>query len=173
MLLYGWPGLVATILMLPLFYISHKRNKVLKEISSVVFNISLIGIVFVSVGYLFHLALTYFHVPIYQSLSPEQQYAFNATIPATIGLQDMFWISGDLFAFLGIAGLLVLNWKDALTPKWLILLVIISGVSAAIGSFSFIPAFKTNMVLGMLFMIGFAVYAFWQILMGIYLIRTK
>ena len=134
---------------------------------------SLIGIVFVLIGYLFHLALTYFHAPVYETLDATRQAAFNAVVQTNIGIQDMFWLSGDLFAFLGIALLVIMNWKEANTPKWLILWVTISGIGAAIGSFSFIPAFKSNMVLGLMFLGGFSLYAIWQILMGIHLIRFK
>ena len=173
MLLYGWPGLLATVLMLPLFYASHLRNFSRTDISKSIFLMSQIGIVFVLVGYLFNLALTYFHSAIYQTLETDLQRAFDAVAQTNIGIQDMFWLVGDLFAFLGIALLVLLNWKESNTPKWLILWVAISGSSAAVGSFSFIPAFKNNMVLGLMFLVGFSLYALWQILMGVHLIRFK
>lgn len=173
MLLYGWPGLAATVLMIPLFYASHLRNTSRVQISNSIFLMSLIGIVFVLIGYLFHLAFTYFHAPIYRTLDAVQQSAFNAVFQTNVGIQDMFWLSGDLFAFLGIALLVMFNWKETNTPKWLIIWVAISGLSAAIGSFSFIPAYKNSMVLGLMFLIGFSLYALWQIFMGINLLRSK
>ncbi|MGI9553244.1 MAG: hypothetical protein ACR2MT_18700 [Aurantibacter sp.] len=173
MLLYGWPGLTATILMLPLFYSAHLRNSSRIHISKSIFLMSLIGIVFVLIGYLFHLAFTYFHTPIYKTLDTVRQSAFDAVFQTNVGIQDMFWLSGDLFAFLGISLLVILNWKEANTPKWLIVWVAISGFAAALGSFSFIPAYKNNMALGLMFLIGFSLYAIWQIFMGIHLIRSK
>lgn len=134
---------------------------------------SLIGIVFVLTGYLFHLALTYFHAPIYQTLDAAQQSAFNAVVQTNIGIQDMFWLSGDIFAFLGIALLVLMNWKESNTPKWLILWVAIAGICAAIGSFSFIPAYKNSTALGLMFLVGFSLYALWQIFMGTHFIRSK
>jgi len=173
MLLYGWPGLVATVLMIPLFYAVKLRNLTRLNISKSIFYLSLIGIAFVLIGYLFNLAFTYFHAPIYQSLDATQQLAFEALILTNVGIQDMFWLSGDLFAFLGIALLAAMNWKENSTPKWLIIWVQIAAASAAIGSFSFIPAYKYNAILGSMFLIGFSLYAIWQISMGIYLIRSK
>ncbi len=173
MLIYGWPGLLATIFMIPLFYASHLKNSSKIHLSKAVFLMSLIGIAFVLIGYLFHLAFTYFHAPIYRSLDTSQQLAFDAVLQTNIGIQDMFWLSGDLFAFSGIALLVLLHWKTTNTPKWLIIWVVLSGTAASIGSFSFIPAYKSNLVLGLMFLVGFSLYAIWQILMGIHLIKSR
>ena len=122
---------------------------------------------------MFHLAFTYFHAPIYQTMEASQQLAFDAVFQTNIGIQDMFWLTGDLLAFTGISGIVLLHWKNRSTPRWMILWVVITGLTAAIGSFSFLPEFKSNMILGLMFMAGFGVYAVWQIVIGISLLRKE
>ncbi|MDU8886243.1 DUF4386 family protein [Yeosuana sp. MJ-SS3] len=173
MLLYGWPGLTATMLMIPLFYYVHKINEKNKSLSKSFLIMSLIGVVFVLIAYLFHLAFTYFHAPIYQQLGPNEQLAFNGVFKSMVGIQDMFWLGGDIFAFLGIAFLAILSLKERILPKWMIIWVAIAGISAAVGSFNFLPVYKPNPVLEAMFMGGFLLFTLWEIMIGILLIRNK
>jgi len=172
MLLYGWPGIIATILILPLVYAFHRFNQAQNEYSKLALLMTTIGLCFVLIGYLFHLALTYFHAPIYQTLDAIQRVSFGSLISATIGVQDMFWLSGDLFAFLGIALLLILNLGEKSFPKWLVLMCAIAGLLAAVGSFGFIPAFKESGI-SFLFIGGFSVFAIWEVLIGLRLFKTN
>ena len=171
MLIYGWPGLVATMLILPLIFAFHKENKTSSNFSRMALLVTIIGLIFILVGYLFHLALTYFHAPLFQELEPGVQASFGVVIHATVGLQDMFWLSGDLFSFLGVSILLLLCLKEDVFPKWFLLLGIVAGVLAASGSISFIPAFKQIPGLSFLFIGGFSIFAIWEIIAGILLIK--
>lgn len=171
MLLYGWPGLLATLLIIPLVYAFYMGNKSSASISRMIFLLTVIGLAFILVGYLFHLALTYFHAPMYQEIESTQQASFGFLIKSTIGLQDMFWLSGDLFSFLGIAMLLLLAVKEANFSKWFLLMGATAGVLAAVGSFAFIPAFKHVAGLSFLFIGGFSIFAIWEIIAGVFLIR--
>jgi hypothetical protein len=117
MLLYGWPGIIATLLIVPLIYILYKTNKSSVFISKMFYTTTLIGLCFILVGYLFHLALTYFYAPAFQQLDAAQQSNFGAVFKTTIGLQDMFWLSGDLFSFLSIACLMFLGLKEDVFPR--------------------------------------------------------
>ena len=173
MQLYGWPGIFATLLILPVVYLLSASNQKLGLLTKTALSVSLIGLAFIVVGYLFHLTFTYFHFPMYSSLDPMDRLAFASFIRATIGLQDLFWLAGDLFAFLGIACLLMMTLLDRSVPMWNALLGIIAGTAAAIGSFSFIPAFKTSSILAFLFMVGFICFAIWEISLGILLLRSK
>lgn len=173
MLLYGWPGLLATVLIIPLVYYFYKANSSTSTPSKLLFLITVIGLCFILVGYLFHLALTYFHAPMYQEIPLAQQTSFSLLIKSTIGLQDMFWLSGDLFSFLGIAGLLSLNLRERQFPRWFLLLGVLSGISAALGSFGFIPAFKQFSILSLMFIGGFSLFAVWEITAGVLLIKQK
>lgn len=173
MLLYGWPGLFATLLIIPLIYALHQSNESSKFVSKMVFLIVVIGLCFVLIGYIFHLALTYFHAPAYQTLNVEQQATFGAVFKTTIGLQDMFWLSGDLFSFLGIAFLMYLGLKEGFFPKWMLIFGLVAGVLAATGSVSFIPAFKKIPGLSFLFIGGFSLFALWEIAAGIFLIKKS
>jgi len=173
MLMYGWPGLVATSLILPLVYAFFRLNKSKLQESRVVFVLTIIGLCFIFIGYLFHLALTYFHAPIYQRIGADNKEFFGLLIESTIGLQDMFWLSGDLLSFLGIGGILFLGWSEDVLPKWLLLIGALASIVAAMGSVSFIPAFKPVPGLSFLFIAGFSVFAIWEIIAGIYLIRYQ
>ena len=173
MLFYGWPGFLATIFIFPMVYILHQQSSIRKTLSKIVLSLSYIGLVFVLVGYLFHLAFTYFHIPIYFELTNDGREIFGAVIKSTIGLQDMFWLSGDLLAFLGIATLLALNLQKKSFPWWIALLGVVAGCSAAIGSFSFLPPYKTVSTLSFLFMAGFTVFAIWEIVFGIFLLSGR
>ena len=42
MLLYGWPGLIATVLIIPVVYAFHKVNKSAREVSQMLFLITLV-----------------------------------------------------------------------------------------------------------------------------------
>ena len=171
MLMYGWPGLFATLLILPFVYAFHLENSKARLLSKMLFLTTIIGLGFILVGYLFHLALTYFYAPIYQAAALEQQASMDLVIKTTIGLQDMFWLSGDLFSFLGIAALLLLGWQQSRFPKWFLLIGITSGILAAVVSISFIPAFKQVPGLGFLFIGGFSIFAVWEIIGGLFLLR--
>ena len=171
MLLYGWPGLVATLLIFPLVLVIHKLNVAYSLFSRTIFLITVTGLSFIIVGYLFHLALTYFHAPVYQALDLIQQRAFDPVIHTTIGLQDMFWLSGDLFSFLGISVLLLLGVREKVFPGWFYFVVIIASLFAAVGSFGFIPAFKQIPALCLIFIGGFSAFAIWEIIAGLLLIR--
>ena len=166
MLLYGWPGLLATILLLPLVYSVHQKALYSTFSASIIFLCTLFGLIFIVIGYLFHLALTYFHAPFVVGLDESEFETFGLIIKSIIGIQDMFWLGGDLFAFLGIAVLLILV-RQIPIPRWLIGIGILGCLSASIGSFSFIPAYKSNLILGMMFMIGFSVFAIWELAVGI------
>ena len=132
---------------------------------------TLIGLCFVLVGYIFHLALTYFHAPMYLELTPDQQPLFGALIKSTIGLKDMFWLSGDLLSFYGIAILLILGLKERVFPKWFLLMGAVAGILAASGSISFIPAFKHVPGLSFMFIGGFSVFAIWEVIAGVLLLK--
>lgn len=173
MLLYGWPGFIATLLILPLTYAVYRFNDTTRLVSRMVFLITVIGLCFILVGYLFHLALTYFYAPLHQSMNGDQQSIFGMVIKTTIGLQDMFWLSGDLLSFLGIGILLVLGWEEDVFPKWFLVMGIVAGVLAAVGSFSFIPAFKKVPGLSFLFIGGFSIFAIWEVLAGFKLIKLS
>lgn len=171
MYLYGWPGFLATILMIPLFYWVHNNNKSNQLLSKSFLIMSAFGIGFVLIAYLFQLTFAYFHAPIYSGLSPDQQLAFDPVFKTTVGIQDLFWLGGDLLAFLGIACLALVTLREKNIKKWLIIMVAVGGVSAAIGSFNFLPVFKPNPVLEAMFMGGFLVFALWEIIFGIKLLK--
>lgn len=172
MLLYGWPGLIATILILPLIYTFYQSNRSTVNLSKMILIATLSGLLLIIIAYLFHLALTYFYGPIFQSLDGQDQTSFGIVFRATIGLQDMFWLGGDLLAFLGIGLLLLLGLKEGKFPKWFLILGALSGLMAAAGSISFIPAFKHVPGLGLVFIAGFSLFAIWEILAGVYLLRS-
>ena len=171
MLLYGWPGIIATLLIIPLIYAFYKKNKSTVAISKMLFLMTVIGLCFILVGYLFHLALTYFHAPMYHELAVEEQATFAALIKSTIGLQDMFWLAGDLFSFLGIACLLLMGIRENIFPKWFLFMGILASVLAAVGSVSFIPAYKYVPGLSFSFIGGFSVFAVWETIAGVFLIK--
>lgn len=173
MLLYGWPGIIATLLILPLMYTFYMLNKTSKHISRIVFLVTLLGLCFIIIAYLFHLAFTYFYAPIHHTLEGQQHVLYGIIIKSTVGLQDMFWLSGDIFAFLGIAIILWLNFREQLFPKWVLLFGILSGVLAAFGSFSFIPAFKHLTWLSFTFIGGFSLFTIWEIIASIILIKKS
>ncbi len=171
MLIYGWPGFIATILIIPLIYVFYKGVQAYAEISRILLVIIIIGLSFILVGYLFHLALTYFYAPIHHDMLPVQQITFEYIVKSTIGLQDMFWLSGDLLSFLGIAILLLLNLKQDQFPRWFLITGAIAGFFAAMGSIAFIPAFKHVPGLSTMFISGFSVFAIWEIVGGIILLK--
>jgi len=173
MLLYGWPGIIATLLILPLMYVFYKLNKTSKHISKIVFLITLLGLCFIIIAYLFHLAFTYFYAPIHHTLEGDQHELYGVIIKSTVGLQDMFWLSGDIFAFLGIAIILMLNLKEQIFPKWVLFFGILAGILASIGSVSFIPAFKHIPGLSFIFIGGFSLFTIWEIIASVYLIRKS
>ena len=175
MILYGWPGLLGTILIIPLVYFLNSTSDQFKELSKFVYTLTLIGLTFIMVGYLFHLSMTFFAAPLYLdyteggSDTSAQDYFFRALV----GLQDLFWLSGDLFSFLGIALLLVFNWNNRIFPRWFLIVGMIAGISAALGSFAFIPSYKHITVLSLSFIWGFTIFAIWEIVGGYYLIRMN
>ena len=173
MLLYGWPGFMATLLLIPFVYAFYEANSYTKHYSKIVLLITQIGFGFIMIAYLFHLSFTYFHAPMYQNLASEQQASFGFIMHATIGLQDMFWLGGDLLAFLGISLLLLLGLKETVFPKWLLIIGAVAGILAAAGSFSFLPAFKQLSWLGFFFIGGFSIFVIWQIVAGIFLIKLS
>ncbi len=173
MLIYGWPGMIATLFIMPLTYVFHKFNKSSAETSKVIFLVTVIGLTFILIGYLFQLALTYFHAPIYHEIDVSQQEAFGILIRSTIGLQDMFWLGGDLLSFLGIAFILLLGFKENIYPKWFLMMGAMAGTLAALGSFGFIPYFKQYHFLGLAFIGGFSVFAIWEIIAGYLMIRQS
>ncbi len=170
MLVYGWPGIVATVLIFPIL-LSLNEAKGYESYFRFIKIISLIGLSFVLIGYLFQLALTYYITPIMVN-NPSEQEEFGLFIQGVIGVQDMFWLNGDLLSFLGIGILLLLGLKNGQFPVWLSILGFIAGFSAAIGSFSFIPELKTS-ILGYFFLGGFSLFAMWEIIAGIYLFQSK
>ena len=169
MLMYGWPGIIATMFILPLVYQLTVKNESNRHLARVVAVITGFGLFLVILAYLIHLALVYFHAPIYLSSAEELQPALATMIETTIGVQDMMWIGGDVMAFGGIAALLVLRIK-ANNVVWVNVLGIASGILAAFGSFSFIPEYKSIGWLGLMFMGGFVLFALWEILTGIILL---
>ncbi len=172
MLVYGWPGLFATLLMIPLIIALGKSQKSSSYYTTrTLFLVTLIGLAFILVGYLFHLALTYFYAPAFQGLSTEEKEAFGVVFKTTIGLQDMFWLAGDLFAFLGVGALMILQLRENLFPKWLLIFGTLACLAAASGSISFIPAFKTVPTLSLLFISGFALFTVWEMIAGFLLIK--
>ena len=173
MMLYGWPGIVATILIFPLVYHFHRNNQLSSELSKMFFIKTGIGLILIVIAYLFHLALTYFHAPMFLELDSSQQAIFSVVIESTVGLQDMFWLGGDLFAFLGIGLILLLGLQEGNYPSWATWLGISAGFLAAIGSFSFIPAFKTVPGLSFLFIAGFSLFAIWEIIAGVLILKAK
>ena len=173
MLLYGWPGLIATMAIIPVVYFLYKRDSKVAVQAKLAFAITLVGLTFIIVGYMFHLALTYFHAPLFPRSNEENSYALEYVFKTTIGLQDMFWLCGDLFAFLGIACIIILGAKESVIPKHLNFIGIFASLLASIGSFGFIPAFKSYTLLSLMFISGFSLFALWEIWLGILLIRGK
>ena len=169
MLLYGWPGFVATLLILPLVQAINLRNMEMRQFSESIYTVTVLGLGFILIGYMFHLALTYFHAPLYEGVSGSMDVDY--LIKTTIGVQDMFWLAGDLLSFLGIALLTWIGLKDGYLPKWLVVWGTLAGVMAAIGSFGFIPAFKSIAGLSLTFIAGFSLFAIWEIVVGAYFIR--
>ena len=173
MLLYGWPGLFATLLIIPLVLVLLPAEKTNRFPSQSLFLITMLGLGFILVGYLFHLALTYFYAPAFQELDASGQTSFGVVFQTTVGLQDMFWLSGDLLAFLGIGALMLANMNRQLIPKWLLVFGVLASLLAATGSVSFIPAFKKVPGLSFLFIGGFALFTVWEILVGVRLLRRS
>ncbi len=171
MLVYGWPGLVATVLIFPLV-LAIRGHEDQQGVVRFIKIITMIGLSFVLIGYLFHLALTYFHSPMMVTTPQSEQNAVGSFVYGVVGIQDMFWLNGDLLAFLGIGLLLMLRSRGRQFPWWLSLVGIVAGLAAALGSFSFIPSLKAS-VLGLFFIGGFAVFAVWEILAGFYLIKSS
>ncbi len=173
MLLYGWPGLLATLLIIPVLILLSQNERGNNFLNRSVFLITAIGLSFILVGYLFHLALNYFYAPAFQALDRTQQSIFAIVFKTTIGLQDMFWLLGDLFAFLGIGALMILHSKKDLFPNWLMIFGTTASGLAALGSISFIPAFKSVPGLSILFIMGFALFTLWEMVAGVILLRYK
>ena len=172
MLIYGWPGFIATILILPLvFYIYLKNAK--SFYGRNVLTVTLIGLSFIMIAYLFHLALTYFYAPSLLTMDENSKVVTSYIFKNLIGLQDMFWLGGDLLAFMGIALLTAANKRNLKFPGWLVGFGILACILASLGSFSFIPAFKKVPGLSFLFIGGFALFTIWEIIIGIYLLKKK
>lgn len=171
MLTYGWPGLFATLFIIPIVLSIHQLNQRFKHYSRFAYIITMTGLTFVMVGYMMHLALTYFHTTIYAN-NPEHHEIIGIIIKTTIGVQDLFWLTGDLFAFLGIALLALLGWKEGYLSRTLAITGTIAGLLASIGSFGFIPSIKPT-GLGFVFIIGFSIFAIWEVILGIRMLSRK
>ena len=170
MLLYGWPGIIATALIFPIIdYLYRASNQ--DVFARLIYVLIIIGLSFVLIAYMFHLGLTYFHTPFYLESSGAGRESMEWIIRTTIGLQDMFWLLGDILSFGGIAVLLLYQLRSGRIPAWLIITGVLAGISAALGSIGFIPAFKQSAVLGYLFIGGFSLFAAWEVLTGVTLLR--
>ena len=172
MLVYGWPGLFATILILPLSNIlaqEAKRQFIAKQLIQLV----IIGLSFILVAYMFHLAFIYFFAPTFINLKSVDQTMFGIVFKNMVGLQDIFWLVGDFIAFLGIALLMSLNLSSDVFPKWLLYGGIIACFVASLGSLSFIPSFKTIPGLSFMFIAGFSGFTVWELIASVYLIKFK
>ena len=170
MLLYGWPGFIATLLILPV--VRHLAKPLIESSAgSLAFQVTLTGLLFILIAYLIHLALTYFFAPHFLDMNRASQDVFEHVIRTTIGLQDMFWLAGDILAFGGIATLLLLSFKSRPLPRPVMIAGVIAGILAAIGSLAFLPAYKHIQLLGLLFIGGFAVFTLWEITVGILMLR--
>ena len=172
MLMYGWPGLFATVFILPLVLYIYLKDST-SFLGKNLFIITIIGLIFIAIAYLFHLALTYFYAPSIAIFGLQDNPATHYVFKNLIGLQDMFWLAGDLFAFLGIALLMWLNRNNLGLPSWLIIFGVVACILASAGSFSFIPAFKKVIGLSFIFIGGFALFTVWEIIAGILFIQKK
>ena len=171
MLLYGWPGFVATLLILPLVQAIDVKNISRSQFSKNIHTLTVIGLGFILIGYMFHLALTYYYAPFYEEVAGSRDIAY--LIKTIIGVQDMFWLAGDLLSFLGIALLTWIGLKDGYLPRWLVIWGTLAGTMASIGSFGFIPQFKSISALSLTFITGFSLFAIWEIVVGVYFIRQN
>ena len=80
---------------------------------------------------------------------------------------------GDLLSFLGISALLGMLAKDQNFPKSLLIIGIVAGILAAVGSLAFIPAYKHMSFLSLMFIGGFATFAVWEVAAGLFLLRSN
>ena len=169
MLLYGWPGIIATLLIFPLAYYLAETKSSLLHFKRMLLFITTTGLLLITIAYLVHLALTYYHAPMFHNIDQELRAGFALEIESLIRFQDMLWLVGDILAFGGIAITLLIQIPQRVLPWQMIVPGALAALVAATGSLSLIPAFKGLGWLGWSFIGGFSAFAIWQIITGLWL----
>jgi len=119
-LLYGWGGLVATLLCIPYIMAFYQAIKDKASLVSLATVTSLIGIVLASLGFMKPLTLIHAYAPKALEANVETLPMLKVAAATTVELFELPWNLGSFLVFgLGFALIAFYAWRTGTGPKWL------------------------------------------------------
>jgi len=171
-LMYGWGGVLGTLLVIPYLVAIYTSIKEKTPFGLIVLVISLVGIVLAMIGFMKPLTLVYLISPIGLDANPEFIKTMQIAVLVMGEVVEVGWFIGSFLVFgLGIGLFAFLALRLSIGPNWINVIGMIGGISGVIWLAIFFPFLETFGTLLRLFNI--LTIFIWSIGLSVALTRLK
>jgi hypothetical protein len=139
-LLYGWGGVVGTLLTVPYIVAFYEAIKDAGPMVLLSMIVALIGVVLATFGFFKPLTTVYEYVPLGLEASPEALPSLKVAAAVSVGVFEIPWALGSFLLFgLGFGLIAYYAWRTATGPKWLNVVGLAAGLSGIVWLTPFLP----------------------------------
>ncbi len=171
-LMYGWGGVLGTLFVIPYLLSFYTLLKEKSELSLIILVISLVGVVFATIGFMKPLTLTYLIAPLGINIDPELEKTMQVLVLVMGEAFEVSWFIGSFMVFgLGIGLFAFSAWRQSIGSKWINFIGMLGGISGIIWLAIFFPFLES---VGVIFrLVNILSIFIWSIGLSISLTRLK
>lgn len=169
-LLYGWSGVVGTLLSIPYLLAFYTAIKERAPAVHVALTIALIGAGLATIGFFKSLTLVYEYLPLGVAAEPETLPMLKVAAEASLEVMELPWNMGSFLLFgVGVGLMAYYALRAAIGPKWLNWVGIVGGLSGIVWLMAYLSFLVPVAVL--LIMVNILTIIVWSIGLSVSLVR--
>ena len=172
-LLYGWGGILGTLLCIPYLVAFYKAMEQTAPMMLLVLIVSLIGVALTILGFFKPLIIVYFHTPLGLAGTADTLPLLKVAVEVSLELFEGPWFLGSFLLFsLGFGLTATYAWRTATGPRWLNGAGIVAGLAGLVWLTPFLPSFLDSLT-PLLILVNIVASIFWSIGLSLVLVNQR